>query len=88
MVDPLGLERGVVRLVEYDARWPALFDAEGRRIRVRCGTLPVSMRRSRDETSEANGVMMEVSSNLRKRAAGERSGRRTPAFAGREGWEP
>ena len=87
MVDPPGLERGVVRLVEYDARWPALFDAGGRRVRVHCGTLPVSMR-SRDETSAANGVMMDVSSNFRKPGTGERSGRRTPAFAGREGWEP
>ena len=32
MTDPLGLEAGLVRLVEYDARWPALFVAERQRI--------------------------------------------------------
>jgi GrpB-like predicted nucleotidyltransferase (UPF0157 family) len=37
--DPLGLEPGVVRLVEYDSRWPALFVAERRRIRDHCGAL-------------------------------------------------
>jgi GrpB-like predicted nucleotidyltransferase (UPF0157 family) len=40
MADPLGLESGVVRLVEYDARWPGLFAAERQRIREQCGTLP------------------------------------------------
>jgi GrpB-like predicted nucleotidyltransferase (UPF0157 family) len=39
MADSLGLESGVVRLVEYDARWPALFAAEQQRIRDLCGTL-------------------------------------------------
>jgi len=39
MADSLGLESGVVRLVEYDARWPALFAAEQQRIRGQCGTL-------------------------------------------------
>jgi len=34
MADSVGLESGVVRLVEYDARWPALFAAE----RSGCGT--------------------------------------------------
>ena len=37
--DPLGLESGVVRLVEYDPRWPALFSAEAQRIRAHCGPL-------------------------------------------------
>jgi GrpB-like predicted nucleotidyltransferase (UPF0157 family) len=37
MAEALGLESGVVRLVEYDARWPALFAAERQRIRDRCG---------------------------------------------------
>jgi GrpB-like predicted nucleotidyltransferase (UPF0157 family) len=37
---PLGLEAGLVRLVEYDDRWPALFTAEQRRIREQCGVLP------------------------------------------------
>ncbi len=32
MADPLGLEAGAVRLVEYDPRWPALFAAERQRI--------------------------------------------------------
>ncbi len=40
---PLGLESGVVRLVEYDARWPALFAAEEQRIRDKCGTLPLRL---------------------------------------------
>jgi GrpB-like predicted nucleotidyltransferase (UPF0157 family) len=40
MADSLGLEPGVVRLVEYDALWPALFAAERRRIRDQWGTLP------------------------------------------------
>jgi len=35
--DALGLEPGVVRMVEYDARWPLLFAAEQQRIRDRCG---------------------------------------------------
>jgi len=39
MADALGLDSGVVRLVEYDARWPALFAAEQRRIRDQCGAL-------------------------------------------------
>jgi GrpB-like predicted nucleotidyltransferase (UPF0157 family) len=39
MADSLGLESGVVRLVEYDARWPALFAAEQQRIRDQLGTL-------------------------------------------------
>lgn len=39
MADPLGLESGVVRLVEYDGRWPDLFVAEEERIRAQCGTL-------------------------------------------------
>jgi GrpB-like predicted nucleotidyltransferase (UPF0157 family) len=43
MADSLGLESGVVRLVEYDARWPALFAAEQRRIRDQCGTLALRL---------------------------------------------
>ena len=39
MGDALGLEPGVVRLVEYDPRWPALFAAEQQRIRGLCSTL-------------------------------------------------
>ncbi|HEX2523723.1 MAG TPA: GrpB family protein, partial [Terriglobia bacterium] len=39
MADSLGLEPGIVRLVEYDARWPALFSAEQQRICDRCGKL-------------------------------------------------
>jgi GrpB-like predicted nucleotidyltransferase (UPF0157 family) len=43
MTQSLGLESGVVRLVEYDARWPALFTAEEQRIRDKCGTLPLHL---------------------------------------------
>jgi GrpB-like predicted nucleotidyltransferase (UPF0157 family) len=43
MVDSLGLERGVLRLVEYDARWPALFASERQRIRTLCGPLPMTL---------------------------------------------
>jgi GrpB-like predicted nucleotidyltransferase (UPF0157 family) len=43
MTDSLGLEPGVVRLVEYDARWPELFAAERERIRVACGTFPLRL---------------------------------------------
>lgn len=43
MVDSLGLQPGVVRFVEYDTRWPALFAAERRRIRERCGPLALSL---------------------------------------------
>jgi len=43
MVDSLGLEPGVVRLVEYDIRWPVLFAAERQRIREQCGTLALSL---------------------------------------------
>jgi GrpB-like predicted nucleotidyltransferase (UPF0157 family) len=32
MPAPLGLEPGIVRVVEYDARWPGLFAAEASRI--------------------------------------------------------
>lgn len=39
MTGSLGLESGVVRLVDYDARWPKLFAAEQQRIRDYCGTL-------------------------------------------------
>ena len=41
MAESLGLESGIVRLVEYDSRWPALFVAEQQRIRDQCGTLPL-----------------------------------------------
>jgi GrpB-like predicted nucleotidyltransferase (UPF0157 family) len=41
--DSLGLEPGVVRVVEYDARWPALFAAERQRIRAHCGPLALSL---------------------------------------------
>ena len=43
MADSLGLESGVVRLVDYDDRWPLLFAAEERRIRDHCGTLPLRL---------------------------------------------
>ncbi len=43
MPHSLGLERGVVRLVEYDARWPALFDVECQRIRDKCRLLPLRL---------------------------------------------
>ena len=43
MTDPLGLESGVVRLVDYDARWPELFIAEEKRIRDQCGTLAMRL---------------------------------------------
>lgn len=39
MTTPLGLESGVVRLVEYDDRWPTLFADEARRIRDVCAGL-------------------------------------------------
>ena len=32
MDSPLGLESGIVRLVDYDPRWPALFQAEAARL--------------------------------------------------------
>jgi GrpB-like predicted nucleotidyltransferase (UPF0157 family) len=43
MTDSLGLESGVVRLVEYDPRWPELFAAEQQRIRDHCGTLALRL---------------------------------------------
>jgi len=43
MADALGLESGVVGLVEYDDRWPSLFDAERQRIAEQCGTLPLEL---------------------------------------------
>jgi len=39
----LGLESDVVRLVEYDARWPELFAAEQRRIRDHAGALALRL---------------------------------------------
>ncbi len=41
--EALGLESGVVRLVEYDLRWPALFAAEQERIRAQCGALALRL---------------------------------------------
>ena len=43
MAASLGLESGVVRLVAYDVRWPALFAAEQQRIRDRSGTLALRL---------------------------------------------
>ena len=43
MADSLGLEAGVVRLVEYDARWPTLFDAERQRILGQAGALALRL---------------------------------------------
>jgi GrpB-like predicted nucleotidyltransferase (UPF0157 family) len=43
MAEALGLESGVVGLVEYDARWPALFAAEQRRILDACGSLALQL---------------------------------------------
>jgi GrpB-like predicted nucleotidyltransferase (UPF0157 family) len=43
MVDSLGLESGVVRLVEYDARWPGLFAAERQRIHDACRLLALRL---------------------------------------------
>ena len=43
VADALGLESGVVRIVEWDARWPALFAAERRRIRDQCGGLTLRL---------------------------------------------
>jgi GrpB-like predicted nucleotidyltransferase (UPF0157 family) len=43
MEDALGLEPGAVRVAEYDARWPALFAAERRRLRDRCGRLALRL---------------------------------------------
>lgn len=40
---PLGLESGLMRLAEYDDRWPALFSAEQRRIRRQCAGLPLRL---------------------------------------------
>ena len=43
MADPLGLEPGLVRLAEYDARWPELFAAEGQRLLDRCRSLALAV---------------------------------------------
>ena len=43
MAVSLGLERGVVRLAEYDARWPDLFIAEQQRIRGQCSELALRL---------------------------------------------
>jgi GrpB-like predicted nucleotidyltransferase (UPF0157 family) len=43
MAASLGLESGIVRLVEYDARWPALFAAEQQRIHGQCGSLALRL---------------------------------------------
>ncbi len=40
---PLGLERGVVRLVEYDPRWATLFLEESRRLRQVLQSLGVTL---------------------------------------------
>jgi GrpB-like predicted nucleotidyltransferase (UPF0157 family) len=43
MADSLGLQRGVVRLVEYDPAWPVLFIAEQQRILEKCRTLTLRL---------------------------------------------
>ncbi len=43
MARSLGLESGVVRLVQYDARWPALFLAEQQRIHDHCRELALRL---------------------------------------------
>jgi len=41
--DPLGLESGTVRLVEYDDRWPSLFRAEASRILAAASELQLTL---------------------------------------------
>jgi GrpB-like predicted nucleotidyltransferase (UPF0157 family) len=41
--ESLGLESGVVRLVEYDARWPALYLEESARILTATADLPITL---------------------------------------------
>jgi GrpB-like predicted nucleotidyltransferase (UPF0157 family) len=43
MISSLGLERGVVRLVEYDPQWPALFEEEAQRISLAVSPLPLTL---------------------------------------------
>jgi GrpB-like predicted nucleotidyltransferase (UPF0157 family) len=43
MSQELGLESGVVRLIDYDDRWPELFTAEARRLRAECGQVPIQL---------------------------------------------
>jgi GrpB-like predicted nucleotidyltransferase (UPF0157 family) len=40
---PLGLVRGTVRLVAYDARWPGLFASEAQRLRGSLATLAIAV---------------------------------------------
>ncbi len=42
-MSPLGLEPGVVRLVEHDPQWPALFEAEAARITRRLSPLAITL---------------------------------------------
>ena len=43
MAESFGLEPGVVRIAEYDSRWPVLFHNEQLRILERCGSLGLKM---------------------------------------------
>lgn len=43
MTTPLGLESGIVRLVDYDPRWPELFAAEAERLRAIVTPLSVTL---------------------------------------------
>jgi GrpB-like predicted nucleotidyltransferase (UPF0157 family) len=43
MTHSLGLESGVVRIVEYDERWPSMFTAEAQRVLWACGVLPLRL---------------------------------------------
>ena len=43
MSDSLGLDAGVVRLVEYDPEWPAVFAAEACRVLLHAGDLPLRL---------------------------------------------
>ena len=63
----LGLESGLVRLVQYDPRWPELFAAERQRIHDTCGTRELA-RRARGRHLHP-GDVREAGSRYRRRTA-------------------
>ena len=79
MADALGLESGVVRLADYDDRWPLLFAEEERRIRGEVGTLAVELAgkvvgESLDDDARARATVDRFIADLEAQAAAEPGG--------------
>ena len=79
MVNPLGLESGVVRLAEYDARWPLLFAAEAQRLLAFSDGMPLRLEHI-GSTSVPGMCAKPVLDILAGRPAGAPAGRYVAAI--------